>query len=178
MLGKPLAEKLLVSIVSAIVQLSPPAWRIEYDVRNMSGAVIWLVVDESLKLWRDDAHIELSYARGKMVPGVKVFGYFNPNVVDIPSGGNLHRTVEITWPCRLSDIWNVEREAIPPPGEYDVSVRVGFGLTSAPRPPKADEDVETPVLNWQKETVSSSVRIVIPPYTASKINIKGSDSTD
>lgn len=160
----PLAGKVMVSIVSAIVQVNPPAWRLEYNVRNLSGAVIWLVVDESLKFRRDEAHIELSYARGKMQPGVQVFGYFNPNVVDIPPDGSLLRSVEITWPCRLSDIWNVEREATPPPGKYEVSVRVGFALTATPKPTKVGEDVETSVLRWQKETVSPPVRIAVPPY--------------
>ncbi len=162
-----IAEKVLVSIVSAIVQVSPPAWHLEYEVHNLSGAVIWLVVDESLVLRRNGAHIELSYARGKMQSGVQVFGYFDPNVVNIPPGGSLRRAIEIVWPCRLSDIWNAEREATPPPGEYEVSVRVGFALTEAPKPRKVGENVETPVLRWQKEAVSPPLRITIPPYTPS-----------
>jgi hypothetical protein len=161
----PLVGKVLVSIVSAIVKMRPPAWYIEYDVNNLGGAEIWLVVDESLVLRLDEAHIELSYARGKMQPGVQVFGYFNPNVVNIQPGRSLRRSVEITWPCRLSDIWNAQREATPSPGEYEVSVRVGFAMTAAPNPPKVGEDVETPVLRWQKETVSPPVRIAIPLYT-------------
>jgi hypothetical protein len=163
----PIAGRVLVSIVSAIVQVSPPAWHLEYDVRNQGRAAIWLVDEESLVLRRDDAHIELSYARGKMQPGVQVFGYFTPKVLKVPPGGSVRRSVEITWPCRLSDIWNAEREAMPPPGEYEVSVRVGFGSTAAPKPPKVGEDVEAPVLRWQKETVSPPVRLAIPPYTPS-----------
>ena len=162
-----LAGKVLVSIVSAIVQVSPPVWRIEYDVRNLSGDVIWLIVDESLTLRHDEKHIELSYARGKMQPGVQVFGYFDPKVVNIPIGGSVRRSIEIPWPCRLSDIWNVEREVAPPPGEYDVSVRVGFALNEKPESPKVGEGIEIPVLRWQKEMVSPSVRIAIPPYALS-----------
>jgi hypothetical protein len=161
----PTAGSVLVSIVSAIVQVSPPSWQLEYDVRNLGGAVIWLVDDESLVLKSDGAHIELSYARAKMRPGVKVFGYFDPKVVEIPPGGSLRRSVEITWPCRLSDIWNAERDATPPPGEYEVSVRVGFASTAAPEPPKVGESIEAPVLRWQKEAVCPPVRIPIPPYT-------------
>ena len=142
------------SIVSAIVNVSPPAWHLEYEVRNLGRVVIWLLVDESLVLRRDDAHIELSYARERMQPGVQVFGYFVPQVVKIPPGGSLRRSVEISWPCSLSDIWNAEREATPPPGEYEVSIRIGFALTAAPQPPKVGEDVEAPVLRWQKEAVS------------------------
>ncbi len=157
----------MVSIVSAMVQVSPPAWQLEYEVRNLARTVFWLVVDESLVLRRDDAHMELSYARGKMQPGVQVFGYFDPKVAKIPPGGSLRRSVEITWPCSLSDIWNAEHEATPPPGEYEVSVRIGFASTAAPKPPKVGEGVEAPVLSWQKETVSQPVRIAIPPYTPS-----------
>ncbi len=163
--SSPIAGKVLVSIASALVNVDLSAWHLEYDVRNLGRVVIWLVVDESLVLRRDDAHIELSYARGKMQPGVHVFGYFNPKVVKISPGESLRQSVEITWPCRLSDIWNAEREATPPPGEYEVSVRVGFASTAAPKPPKVGEDVEVPVLRWQKETVSPPVRIAIPPYT-------------
>jgi len=160
----PLAEKVLVSIVSAIVQVSPPAWHLEYDVHNPGKEVIWLVVDESLSFRHDNSHIELSYARGKMQPNVHVFGYFKPNVVQIPPQENVRRSLVITWPCSLSDIWNTEREAAPPPGEYEVSVRVGYALTSAPESPELGEDVEAPVLRWQKEVVSLPVRMAIPPY--------------
>ena len=159
--------KVLVSIVSAIVQMGGPAWHLTYEVRNLSEAVIWLVVGESLVFRRDYAHIELSYAREKMQPDVHVFGYFNPDVVKIQPSGSLRQSVEITWPCHLSDIWNAEREATPPPGEYDVSVRVGFALTDTPKLPKVGENIETPVLRWQKVTVSPPVRIAIPPYTPS-----------
>lgn len=155
----------LVSIVSVIVNVSPPAWYLEYEVRNLGRVIVWLVIDENLVFRRDDSRIELSYARGKMQPGAQVFGYFDPKVVKIPPGGSLRQTVKIAWPCSLSDIWNAEREATPPPGEYEVSVRIGFASTAAPKPPKVDESVEAPVLRWQKETVSPSVRIVIPSYT-------------
>lgn len=166
MLSVPLAENVSVSIVSAIVQTSPPAWHLEYEVHNLGSAVIWLVVDESLVLLHDESHIELSYARGKMQPGVQVFGYFNPAAVKVPPGESLRQSVEITWPCRLSDIWNAKREAAPTPGDYDVSVRIGFALTPAPNPPEAGEDVETPVLRWQKEALSPTMRIAVPPYAS------------
>jgi len=150
--------------------VSPPAWYLQYEVRNLARSVIWLVVDESLVLRRDGSHIELSYARGKMQPGVQVFGYFDPKVDKILPGGSLQRSVGITWPCRLSTIWNAERESTAPPGEYEVVVRVGFALTAAPGPPKVGEGVEAPVLRWQKETVSLPVRITILPYTSSLEN--------
>jgi hypothetical protein len=103
-----------------------------------------------------------------MQPGVQVFGYFDPKVLAIPPGGSARRSIEISWPCRLSDIWNDKREATPPPGEYEVSVRVGVASTAAPASPKVGEGVEAPVLRWQEEAVSPPVRIAIPPYVSSQ----------
>jgi len=164
----PIAGKVVVSIVTAIVQQSPPAWHLEYEVRNQGPTAIWLVVDESLVFRQVGRHIELSYARTKMQPGVQVFGYFDPKVLAIPPGGSVRRSVEISWPCRLSDIWNDKREVTPPPGEYDVSVRVGVASTAAPTSPKVGEGVEAPVLRWQEEAVSPPVRIAIPSYPSSQ----------
>jgi hypothetical protein len=157
----------MVTIVSAVMHVTPPGWHLEYEVKNTGQASIWLVVDESLVLRRDGGHIELSYARAKMVPGVKVFGYFDPQVVELRPGESLRRSVDITWPCRLNDIFNVEREAAPPPGEYQVSLRVGFGTTPGPGAPKLGEGVEAPVLRWQQEAVSPPVRLRIPQYSPS-----------
>jgi hypothetical protein len=163
-----MAKNVLVSIARALVNVSPfVAWNLEYDVHNLGQKAIWLVIDESLVFRHDATHIELSYARGKMQPGVDVFGYFDPKVVKIAPGGSLRQSIEVTWPCILSDIWNAERVATPPPGEYEVSVRIGYASTATPRPPRVGESVETPVLRWQKEAVSPPVQIVIPPYTAS-----------
>ena len=84
----PIAGKVVVSIVTAIVQLRPPAWHLEYEVRNQRPTVIWLVIDESLVFRHVGRHIELSYARTKMQPGVQVFGYFDPKVLAIPPGAS------------------------------------------------------------------------------------------
>jgi len=162
----PLAGKIVVSIVSTVVQVSPPAWHIEYDVRNTSDATIWLVIDESLVFREEGDRIELSFARGRMQPAAHPFGYFDPTVVAIATGQRRRQSVDITWPSRLSDLWNDRREARPSPGEYDVSVRVGFAPTRSPPAPKAGEGVETPVLRWQEEAVSPPVRLTIPPYSS------------
>ena len=160
-----MAEKVVVSIVSAIVNVIPSAaWHLEYNVRNLGQQVVWLVVDESLVLRRDGRHIELSYAREKMQPNVHVFGYFDPKVEKIAPERSLQRSIEITWPCILSDIWNAERVVAPSPGEYEVSVRIGFAATAVPEPPKVGESVEAPVLRWQKEAVSLPVWLPIPRY--------------
>jgi hypothetical protein len=147
-----------------MVRLSPPSWHLEYDVRNAGHAVLWLVVEESLVLERVDAKIELSYARGEMRPGVQVFGYFDPKVEMVLPGASLRRSVEIRWPCPLSDIWNSEREAAPPPGDYEVSIKIGFAPTAEPETPGVGESIEAPVLRWQRTTISAPIRLAVPPY--------------
>lgn len=164
MTNKPKSEEVLVSIVNAQVKPDPPAWRLEYEVQNLGTTVIYLIVDESMVFRRDGMQIELSYAREKMQPDVHVFGYFDPIVEKMLPDGRLIRSVEVIWPIPLSDIWNPEREAVLPPGEYEVSVRVGYAMT--PEAPAAEigESIETPVLRWQKQVVSPTVRLSIPPY--------------
>lgn len=151
----------IVSIVSAVVQTNPPGWQIAYVVKNGGRAPVWLVVDDPLVLRRDGTRIELSFARAKMVPGAKVFGYFDPKVVAIAPGDTVERKVHIAWPLRLDDTFNTEREVAPPPGEYEVTVRIGYGRTPAPPAPRLGEGVEAPVLRWQKEAVSLPVRMQI-----------------
>jgi hypothetical protein len=167
MMSIPMVGTVLVSIVSAMARASSSAWDIEYEVRNEGQALIWLVVDESVVFRLDNGRIELSYARGQMQSGAHVFGYFDPKVVEIPPGGSLRRSVEITWPYRLSDLWNSEREAAPAPGEYEISIRVGYAATAAPESPKVGESVEATVMRWQRTTVSPPAQIAIPPYTRS-----------
>jgi hypothetical protein len=162
MTKQEMARKVEVVIVSAKAEINPPSWEIEYSVHNHTPAMLWLVVEESLVLKRDGARIELSYSRGRMQPGVQVFGYFVPTVIDLPPGRAVSQSVQIGWPCRLNDIWNSEREVALPPGQYEVSVRVGFASTPAPPPPEVGEDVEAPVLRWQEEAASSPVRIELP----------------
>ncbi len=159
----PVAEEILVSIAAAIVQASPPAWHLDYDVRNQGTAAIWLVVDENLVVRWHDRRIELSYARSKMQPGVTVFAYFDPATVKIPPNASLRQSVNIRWPCHLSDLWNPVREVAPAHGDYEVTVRIGFARTPAPLHSNPGEDVEEAVLRWQKEAVSVPVQMTIPP---------------
>jgi hypothetical protein len=164
----PIAGKILVSIVSAVVQAVPPAWHLEYEVRNRGTTTIWLVTDESLVLRQLEGRIELSYARGRMMAGAQVFGYFDPKVVALEPGKSLRQRADVGWPCRLSDLWNDRREAAPPAGDYDVTVRVGFASTAAPGPPQLGEGVEAAVLRWQQEALSPPVRLAIPAYGSSQ----------
>ncbi|MEO8576990.1 MAG: hypothetical protein ABI556_09830 [Gemmatimonadales bacterium] len=162
MTSAPIVDQVSVSIVSAAVSTHPPGWHIEYEVRNNGTQTVWLVVDERLVFRRDNDHVELSYARARMQPGVQVFGYFEPKATELSPGESARQSVDITWPLTLSDIWNANREVAPAPGVYDVTVRIGFGLTPAPESPTSGETVEEPVLRWQREAVSPHVQLEIP----------------
>ncbi len=59
------------------------------------------------------------------------------------------------------------------PGEYEVSIRIGYAATAAPEPPKVGESVEAPVMRWQQTTVSPPVRMAIPPYARSQEHLEG-----
>lgn len=157
-------DAIAVAILSVATQTTPPATVVEYEVRNESGAPIWLVHDRWL-IWRqDDSHIELSFKRGAMREGARVFGYFPPAVVKIESKARFSDTVELAWPLDLDPLWNTAAWARPKPGTYQVSVRVGYGLSAAPDAPSAGQSVETPVLRWQQEAVSPAVAMSVPEY--------------
>ncbi|TAK09724.1 MAG: hypothetical protein EPO39_01755 [Candidatus Manganitrophaceae bacterium] len=132
---------------------------ITYAVTNRSDAPVWLVNDDWF-VWRQkDSDVEISFARGPMRKGTQVFGYFPPQTVEIPPGGRIEKQFTLHWPQRLSRIWNEAEAAERPPGRFRLSVRVGYGLTPEPEPPKRGEGVEEPVLRWQKEAASPPVEI-------------------
>jgi hypothetical protein len=97
-----------------------------------------------------------------------VFGYFDPEVVALAPGASERRSVEVKWPSRLSDLWNEQPVAAPPPGEYDVTVRVGYATTASPPAAAAGEHVEAAVLRWQRTAASQPVRIAVPQYTSAE----------
>lgn len=154
----------MVAIVSAATQSEPSSTRLEYEVRNDTDTTIWLVDDGWLTWRRMGKDIELSYARGKMQPGAQVFGYFSPSVVKLEPGNSILRKVHLTWPQSLDRLWNAERYAAPPPGEYRVSVWIGYGITPEPDSPGLGEGVEAPIFRWQKEAISQPVLMEVPPY--------------
>jgi hypothetical protein len=158
-----LKEAVRVSIVRCnSSQGDPPETDLEYEVRNETPAPIWLV-DDGWLIWRQEGQeIELSYARGKMRPGARVFGYFSPSVTKLEAGERATRSIPLTWPQPLGRLWNAESEAAPQPGAYRVSVRIGYGVTPEPEAPVLGEGVEAPVLRWQQEAVSDAVPMVIP----------------
>jgi hypothetical protein len=155
---------IVVSIVRAELDERTPAWHIDFEVRNNGDSTLWVIAGESLVFRQDDGRIELSYARGRLRPGAHAFGYFDPETVALAPGGTVLRSVEIGWPCRLNDLWNERREAAPAPGVYDVTVRAGYATTASPPAPMIGEGVEAAVFRWQREAVSQSVRISVPPY--------------
>jgi hypothetical protein len=152
-----------IDVVEVASASDPRATNVRYVVRNQSDKSVW-VVDDGWVTWRQDGdQIELSYARVPMQPGVQPFGYFDPAVVEVAPGDELERTVTLTWPQPLSRLWNAEAEADPPPGEYDLTVRIGYGVTPKPAPPQTlGEGVEAPVLAWQREAVSEPARLTVP----------------
>lgn len=132
---------------------------ITYAVVNRSPSPIWLV-DDQWFVWKQmNSDVEISFARGRMQEGVQVFGYFPPKTIEIPPGGGCERTFTLTWPQRLSRIWNAADVAERPPGRFRLSVRIGYGSSPAPEPPQLGEGVEVSVLRWQKEAVSPPVVI-------------------
>lgn len=132
---------------------------ITYVVTNRATAPIWLVNDDWF-VWRQKtSDVEISFARGRMRKGTQVFGYFPPQTVEIPPGGRLEKQWTLHWPQRLSRIWNAAEIAERPPGPFRLAIRVGYGLTPEPEPPKLGEGVEAPVLRWQREGVSPPVEI-------------------
>ena len=153
-----------VLIAHAIAQARPSAWHIDYEVRNAGPATVWLVDGERLVLGLAPGQIELSYARAALQPGVQVFGYFNPACVPLTPGAQLSRQAVVEWPCSLSLLWNASGVAAPLPGDYMVSVRVGFGDTAAPDALQDGDSVEAAVLRWQRTAASTPVPLAIAQY--------------
>jgi hypothetical protein len=151
-----------VDIVAVERHADPPGVELTYVVRNGGTAAVWVVDDGALAWRQDDRTIELGYARVAMQPGVEPFGYFSPQVAALAPGGELRRTVALSWPQRLDGTWNPGDVAAPAAGDYGVVVRVGYGETPEPPPPTLGEGVEGPVLAWQREAVSAPARMSVP----------------
>jgi hypothetical protein len=160
------AESVSVTIVAVVTEVRPPATTVRYQVRNHADATMWLVDDQWLTWLQRGRRIELSFNRVRMRPGAHVFGYFPPSVTGLPGGGLVVRSVRLTWPQPLAPLWNTEARAAPPPGEYEVSVRIGYGSTPEPDAPQLGESVEDPVLRWQREALSPPATLQVPPYQA------------
>lgn len=148
--------------IAGVVSASAGA-ELRYVVRNDGNATVWLVDDGWLVWRREGNRIELGFQRVPLRPGIEPFGYFDPQVAPIEPGGELTRTVALSWPQPLDRMWNEEREVALPPGEYEVAVRVGYGGSEkAPPVQRVGEGVETPVLAWQHEAVSEPVTLTVP----------------
>jgi hypothetical protein len=146
---------------SDIWHTDPSRWHLEYSVHNSGETLLWLVVDENPAYQCNGYEMELGHARTHLQSVVRVYGYFTPKVVLLPSSQSWQRSLQITWPCQLSDLWSATREAAPTPGDYTVSVRVGYGLTAAPKGSREAESVEAPVLRWQQTVASPPVRMSV-----------------
>jgi hypothetical protein len=153
-----------VKILRVTSEETPPSTRLEYEVSNNGDARVWLVDDGWLVWKRDGERVELSFGRGKMRAGSEPFGYFAPVTVALDPGDRVSREVELKWPHRLSRLWNEEEFASPPPGRYQATVRVGYGLSAEVEPPNLGEGVEATVFRWQKEASSPAVTMTVPDY--------------
>jgi hypothetical protein len=151
-----------VEIAGAEPRTDPPGADLRYVVRTEGDAPVWLV-DDGWLVWRQEgSRIELGFQRAPMREGVEPFGYFDPQVAEIAPGATVERTASLTWPQALDRLWNEQHEVAPPPGEYEVSVRVGYG--ESPKPPpvtRVGEPVEAPVLAWQRDAVSAPARLTV-----------------
>lgn len=157
-------DAIAVVILNVVTQATLAVTIVEYEVKNDGAVPIWLVHDGWL-IWKQDGeHIELSFKRGAMRVGSQVFGYFPPAVVKVESEARFRETVELKWPFDLDPLWNTTVLARPAPGTYQVSVRVGYGLSAAPDAPTTGQSVEAPVLSWQQEAVSPTVSMIVPEY--------------
>src|SRR5260370_28070638 len=101
-----MSEEIPVSITSTTTSYNPPATSIAYSVRNARPAAVWLVNDGWF-IWRQrGTDLEISTARGRMTRGSHPFGYFVPDVLELPSGQTLARSIDLQWPLRLDTLWN------------------------------------------------------------------------
>jgi hypothetical protein len=149
-----MSEQVRVEITGVNSSREPPGATVSYRVRNESAALVWLVNDRWL-IWRQEgARIEISLARGRMQPGSEVFGYFAPAVLEVEPGGDVSDALALSWPLSLDPLWNERSEVAPPPGRYELTLRVGYGLTPSPGGPRSGEGVEERVFRWQREAVS------------------------
>lgn len=139
-----------------------PGLEVVFEVHNGGEDPVWVVDEDELVWSREGDRIELSYARAPMDEGVEPFGYFEPAVSEVGAGESLRRTVSLRLPLELNPLWNDNFEVDPPPGRYDLRVRIGYGHSPEPESPDLDEAVEAPVLRWQREAVSDPVGVRVP----------------
>lgn len=149
-------------VVAAAGATAEPGLEVTYEVHNGGEDPVWVVDEDDLVWSREGDRIELSYARAPMDGGAEPFGYFEPAVTEVGAGESIRRTVQLSWPLELNPLWNDHFEVDPPPGSYDLRVRIGYGNTPEPESPDLDEEVEEPVLRWQHEAVSDPVGIRVP----------------
>jgi hypothetical protein len=157
----------VVDITAVSNATEPPLTRLAYAVCNAGGRPVWMVDDGWLVFRQDGDRIELSFARGRLQKGVQVFGYFAPAVLRLDCGEIANRHVTLTWPLPLDRIWNAERIAAPAPGEYRLSVGVGYGMTPQADAPNSDESVDAGIRRWQRLALSAPVIVRISAYKGS-----------
>ena len=159
-----MSGSLVVDVTSVTSTVQPPTTEVAYAVRNVGAQPVWMVDDGWLIFRQDGDRIELSFARGRLQKGAQVFGYFAPAVVRLDPGEVADRRFTLTWPLVLDRVWNTDRIATPPPGEYRLSVCVGYGTTPRADDPQSGEDVDGGIQRWQRLALSAPVPVRIPAY--------------
>lgn len=154
------AEGVRVAIVGLEDEPDRAATTLTYEVVNRSAGPIWLVADDWIVWRRAGEEIEIGLARVPLRPGVQVFGYFPPSVVEVAAGRSIPRALRLGWPLSLSGLWNEVRLVERPSGTCRIRVRVGYGLRPQPGDPALGEPVDAPVFRWQREVVSQPVEHV------------------
>lgn len=153
-----------VAITRISTRTAPAASRIRYRVRNGGSRRVWLVADDWFTWRQQEQAIEISLKRERLQAGGQVFGYFVPEVVPVDPAGQADRRLELSWPQRLSPLWNDGEVAAPAPGRYELSLVIGFGRSPAPPDPGSAAEVEQVVLDWQQEARSAPATLEIPVY--------------
>lgn len=133
---------------------------VSYRISNLYDRPIFLVSDDWFTWNYNNKLIELCFARTRMQEGVHVFGYFLPAVMKMSPQQTIERTILLSWPLKLNDIWNSQEYAQPEKGNNRIKIKIGYGLTEKAESRSAS-DPEEDVLNWQLTAESREYEIMI-----------------
>jgi hypothetical protein len=156
-----------VTRVEHSVRNEKPFTQIDYRVVNTGDKPVWMVDDGWLTWQQQDKLITLSLKRERMQQDAEAFGYFAPKLAEIPPGGLVERSIELSWPVSLSRLWNKSDKAAPPPGEYELELLVGYGVNKSilkSKPVQSIREEENRIMKWQNMVYSNKVILTIPVY--------------
>jgi hypothetical protein len=149
------------------VRNEKPFTQIYYRVVNVGDEPVWMVDDGWFTWQQQDKLITLSLKRERMQQGAEAFGYFVPNLAAIAPGGLVERSIELSWPVSLSRLWNKSDSAAPAPGEYDLELLIGYGVSKnilKSKPVESIREEENRIMKWQHTAHSNKIKLTIPVY--------------